>query len=465
MLKKSIFLSIIILSAFTAILAQEETEPAAISSITESKLPAGAMRVLPASIPNEINEAFESLVATSKERLVGGEREVLVWTKNSKKASATGFLTGKIRNEWQASGWNYEASGKGDEKLEFFGLFTQEPKRRAVLGFFVEDDEALILALTEVFASGAEKTHAAGRKNNSPPIDSGAKNNSSAKILDVGKDDGFVNVMGSEMPALPAFSALKPKAGFVRGFVKDWTGKPLQGAAIGVRSSYLAGMYSGAQGKTDAKGYYEFSVPKGSAHFYNAGYALEWGEGGLAALGLHPADGTLDSFVTMDGAVENFVLLPYGITSRAKAQENPRLAASYYGGSLSIGYAAFEASDNRPPAHAIPENSILEITLVPEDEMFGAVAAQTFIIRKKAGFQSYFRINNIPLGRYRIRAKVGGKSLKLKLNSPSGSVFGMMPNETNDAASIIFAPASAQANMVVPQAGGWDSVEISVERP
>ncbi|MGI8883158.1 MAG: hypothetical protein ACR2IA_02815 [Pyrinomonadaceae bacterium] len=70
----------------------------------------------------------------------------------------------------------------------------------------------------------------------------------------------------------------------------------------------------------------------------------------------------------------------------------------------------------------------------------------------------------IPLGRYQISVTSNGKPLKMKLNKPRGTAFGMTPNETNGTAKIVFAPGGAQAKMVSPQAGGWDSVEISVER-
>lgn len=275
-----------------------------------------------------------------------------------------------------------------------------------------------------------------------------------AKVIDVGKNDGCVNLMGNEMPAMPQFPALKAKAGFARGYIQDWTGKPLAGATVGVRASYFAGQYSGAQGKTDQKGFYEFAVPKGTAHFYNAGYALAWGDG-IAAVGLHPADGSLDSFVTTDGAVENFVLLPYGITSRAKVQDNPLVPSSYYGGSIFIHYGAYEASDNRPYAGYVPENAVIEISLTSD-------AGQSFLIRKVAGFQSLFRINNIPLARYKISAKVNGKSLNLKQTGVFNQMFGMTPRETGGAGTILFAPGGAKAETVAPQSGGWDAVSIDL---
>ena len=276
-------------------------------------------------------------------------------------------------------------------------------------------------------------------------------------MISVNKDDQYVNVMGTEMPAMPQFPALQPKPGRVRGYVKDWTGKPLAGAAIGIRASYLAGMYSGAQGTTDANGYYEFVVPKGSAHFYNAGYQIEWGDGGVAALGLHPVDGKMDSFVTMDGAVENFVLLPYGITSRENAQENPRLSSTYYGGSIFFSLYTVEADDNNAPPFAVRQGSTLEITLTPED-----AGGRPFVIRKVVGPSGSFWVNNIPLSRYKITVKVGGKLVKIKDNKKYQPQFGMSPAEANGTAEIIFSPDAAKASMVTPQAGGWKSVEIGV---
>lgn len=110
--------------------------------------------------------------------------------------------------------------------------------------------------------------------------------------------------MGSDAPFLPQFPSLEAKPATVRGYARDWRGKPLVGAAIGLRISYIAGFYTSVQAKTDAAGYYEVKLPNGIAEFYNAGQSIEWGSG-LAALSLHPVDGALTSFVSDDGAVEH----------------------------------------------------------------------------------------------------------------------------------------------------------------
>jgi hypothetical protein len=285
-------------------------------------------------------------------------------------------------------------------------------------------------------------------------------------VLDVDKNVNYVNAMGKEVPDIPEFDEPSPTPGKVCGYVKDLAGNPLKGAQLGVRSTAIGGAYSGSQGETDDDGYYEFEVPAGVAHFYNAGYAIEWGEDGLAAVGLHPADGKLDSFASTTGGVENFVLLPYGVTSRENTSQSPHLASTYYGGSVYFYLSTSAAGDNFPMEGSIVEGSVVEVTLTPEGEMFGGIEApQTITVRKTVGFSGGFYINNLPLGQYRIEIKTSdGEPLKMELNKPRNSEYGIKPTETTDSAVLTFAPGDARANMVIPQYGGWSAVEINVSR-
>ncbi len=319
-----------------------------------------------------------------------------------------------------------------------------------------------------LFPSGRESAKKNGKKSQAKNQSRRKSGNNSGepKMLEVDKNTDYVNAMGKEMPDFPDFDELSTKAGKVRGYVKDLSGNPLEGAKLGARSTAIGGAYSGSQGETDADGYYEFEVPAGVAHFYNAGYAIEWGEDGLAAIGLHPADGKLDSFATTTGGVENFVLLPYGITSRENTSQSPHLASTYYGGSVYISYYAAQASDNFPTDGSILENSIIEITLTPEGETFLGAEPQSFKIRKTVGFRGGFYINNLPLAHYKMTVKTEeGEPLKMELNQPRNSEFGIKPTETTESAILTFAPGDARANMVIPQYGGWSAVQISVSQP
>lgn len=455
----------IICALLTLIAAQasaqtdKDGQPAANSALNSVRLPAGALRVNEQSVPSEIRDTLGKLIAFGGGRVRQGDSEVLVWTGGNFRKSNALQVVKKLSGNLQTVGWTYDVAEQNAEFTVFNSVNASD--RRGIAGFWTAKDDFLLLAWTEMLPVSATIAESP-KTNNRPANNSTVSNNNdaSAKVITAEKNALWVNVMGNEMPALPQFPQLSPKPNKVRGYVKDWTGKPLAGAAIGIRASYFAGHYSGAQGTTDANGYYEFVVPKGSAHFYNAGYQIEWGEG-IAAVSLHPADGALDSFTTADGAVENFVMLPYGVTSRENLQNNPRVSSTYYGGSIYVHYYAAEAGDSGAMAGSIVEGSILEITLTPEN----AGSGKSLVIRQPIGFAGNVTLNNIPLGRYKISAKANGKTLKLKENRKFNQMFGLAPSETIGAASILFVPSQAKASMIGPQNGAWDSVSLDVSMP
>ena len=276
-----------------------------------------------------------------------------------------------------------------------------------------------------------------------------------------------VNVMGRTLPALPTMPTLTRKPGIVRGYVYDSNGKPLKGAQIGVRSTIAGGFYSGAAAETDAKGYYEIKPPVGVAHFYCAGYAVDYGDG-IAAVGLHPADGEVGSFATSTGEVENFVLLPYGITNRADVQDNPGYAGNYYGGSLYVSWWVNESGENGNPRN-LPDKVQVEITLTPDGALIDGSPGRTIIVRKpvNGSVNTGVKINNIPIGRYKIAAKiVGAGPLRMRETAVSADTpFGLQPREATGAAALLFRPDSAKAGLTIAAHGNWKSVQILLERP
>jgi hypothetical protein len=283
-----------------------------------------------------------------------------------------------------------------------------------------------------------------------------------SKTIDVDKNTKHINVMGNEVMVMPSFPSVKLKAGKVCGYVKDWAGNPLTGATIGVRSTYYAGHYSGSTAKTDSKGYYELTPPKGSVHFYNAGYQIKYSTG-LAAVSLHPTDGNLESWTSSDGKVENFVLLPYGIASKENVQNNPQLPTSYYGGAIILNWYGVEADDENAPNFAIKEGSVVEITLSTEGKPLNGTTEKNFVIRKIANTYGELRIHNIPLGLYRIGIKVNGKAVKMKDTRKQNQAFGLNPAEATGSASLGFLPNTADATMIAPQVGAWEWVNLYLE--
>jgi hypothetical protein len=445
-----------------------DSEPAAASSLIGVRLPAGAQRVKEQSIPAEINGALGKIIAAGGNgKLRQGETEVLVWLGGGfRKSNAAGIIK-QVTNNMQSGGWSYAVGEQNAEFIVFNALDSSVPKKRAIIGFWIPSNESLILAWTEMLPTNSSsvnspKTNNQTSSNASRPTNT---NDGSAKVVNVEKDAQWVNVMGNEMPRMPQFPALAPKPNKVRGYVKDWAGKPLAGATLGIRASYFAGQYSGAQGTTDANGYYEFVVPKGSAHFYNAGYQIEWGDG-VAGVALHPADGKVDSFTTADGGVENFVLLPYGITSRENLQQSSHLPSTFYGGAIFLNWYSAEANNDSAPPFAVKEGAMLEVTLTPEGKMLDGSAGQTIVIRKTMSISGAFRIHNIPIGRYRINIKANGKPLKIKDSKQYVSpMFGMTPGETIGGASILFVPDGAKASMMGPQFGSWKWISLNISTP
>lgn len=277
----------------------------------------------------------------------------------------------------------------------------------------------------------------------------------------------YLNVMKGITPKMPTFPKLAPKAGTIRGYVFDREGKPLKGAKIGARSTAAGGFYSGASGATDDKGYYELAIPWGVAHYYCAGYAVDYGEG-RAAMGLHPADGEAEGFASTSGTVENWVLLSHGIADRDDIQNNPQYLNNYYGGGLVMSWS-LDGDERFPSPKDLPVNSTFELTLTPEGDLLDGSKGRTIVIRKNVGTLGFGQLylNNIPAGAYKITAKLaGGGTLKMKEVGPYGNrPFGLEPKQATGSAGLTFRPGGAKAEAAVAAHGNWNQVSIALERP
>ncbi len=278
--------TVLTMAAFSSALAQESISVSE-SSLVGADLPLDAARLTEGNVPSEVNEALGKMIAAGGNQIRQGDTEVLAWTKNYRKSNAPALIK-QLTSNLKTEGWNYENGGE-NQGVTIFSVECDTPNKRVVVGFYTFSDDAFVWAWTEMLRADAPNQVKTVNQNVGKTFKNAPNLNGEQIIAELKRDQAAVNVMGTEMPAMPDFPRLAPKPGKARGYVKDWTGEPLQGAAIGVRASYFAGQYSGAQGKTDANGYYEFVVPRGSAHFYNAGYSMNWGDG-IAAVGLHPAD-------------------------------------------------------------------------------------------------------------------------------------------------------------------------------
>lgn len=274
----------------------------------------------------------------------------------------------------------------------------------------------------------------------------------------------FDDAMAGRTPVKPKFTALSPKSGTLRGFVKDAQGRPVVGAKIMASSSSMGGFRTPATGTTDTRGYYEITMPKGIARVWCAGTVLTH-DGVRMALPLHPADGTIDDFVTTKGAVENFVLRSWGV---ANENGDPAYSGNYYGGAIWVSYSFREANDQNAPGEWLLLDSTIELTLIPEGPMLDGSKGEPLTFRSKVAYVGHFEMNDIPLARYSVKATLtspDGKSrgLKLKDNSISRRPGGLDPKESRGQATLRFRSASTDPAMLRVPGGGMERLSLLIE--
>lgn len=157
MFEKTLRASLALLSSLLILAATaraQETVAAASSAITRAQLPAGAERVSESSVPAEINSALAKIVEAGGGKIVQGEREVLAWSGAGYSKADAPNLMRRLQGSLRAEGWKYEEAGREGD-VTVFTVARETPTRRAVLGFYVPTDEALLVAWTEVHAAGA----------------------------------------------------------------------------------------------------------------------------------------------------------------------------------------------------------------------------------------------------------------------------------------------------------------------
>jgi hypothetical protein len=165
MFKKNLAALFVLFSAvfiFSTAAAAQETEAASRSNLTGIALPAGANRVLPGSVPAEVNDAFDKITAAGNGKIRKGDSEVLVWGgANYRKANADGIVN-RLTTALKAAGWQYSVEGN-EGGLTVFSAVKEGASRRAVVGFYGATDDALIFSWMEILSAN-------GAANNQPDV-------------------------------------------------------------------------------------------------------------------------------------------------------------------------------------------------------------------------------------------------------------------------------------------------------
>jgi hypothetical protein len=207
-------------------------------------------------------------------------------------------------------------------------------------------------------------------------------------------------------------------------------------------------------------------MPQGVGRVWIAGVGMTY-NGVRMALPLHPADGEISDFHSKTGGVENLALLTYGTANEAGASDNPAYGGNYYGASFNVGYYNREPGDENAPRSWMVLGSDVEITLTPDGPLADGSAGRPLVIRQKITPRGRFQVNNIPVGRYQIRARLieNGNTVPIRLKDGSlgGRKGGMTPTETDDTATIVFRSVSADPLMLRVPGGGMDRLDLTIE--
>jgi hypothetical protein len=167
--------------------AKSEGEPAAQSNLTGVKLPTGAVRINEQAVPAGISQILEKIVAAGQGKLRQGGSEVLAWAGGTYQKASANKLVSQVQTNLQAQGWTYEVAEKEGD-ITIFSVVRANPTQRAIIGFYVPTEDALVIAWTEILK--AESKAPATTSTASP------KPANSANALLGTWDNGGMSMMG-----------------------------------------------------------------------------------------------------------------------------------------------------------------------------------------------------------------------------------------------------------------------------
>lgn len=133
----------------------QEFEAATGSRLAGVALPSGAMRVKAKDVPAEISQALKNIIQSAGSHVKQGQNEIIAWAGNGYKKSRVPQIKSQVSNSLKKAGWEYEETvDKEAAPLILVTAIRSTPTRKAMIGYWVPTDEALLLAWTEMLPSG-----------------------------------------------------------------------------------------------------------------------------------------------------------------------------------------------------------------------------------------------------------------------------------------------------------------------
>lgn len=183
----------------------------------------------------------------------------------------------------------------------------------------------------------------------------------------------------------------KPQQGAVSGRALDANGQPLANVNVVVNNTQFYN--SNILGQTDANGRYSLRVTPGS--WYVRGTWKTRFDNKTYVLDLHPD--TDAAFAGSDGAVRNLSLKIAGERTGEHGNDG------YYGGQVEVFTWGLDTEQ-------------VTLTLKPVGNLIDGSAGQTMTARPNRMY-----IDDVPLGKYTITARMGNQSLRVRIRNANQS--------------------------------------------
>ncbi len=242
----------------------QEFEAATSSRLTGVSLPAGAMRMKAKDVPAEITQALKTLIKSGGSTVKQGQNEIIAWAGNGYKKSRVPQLKQQASNSLKKAGWEYaETVDKEMAPLVLVTALRSTPTKKAIIGYWVPTDDALLLAWTEMLPAG----------------DSAPATNNNASTQDTSDED----VASDDEPTAPVAQSAASRGGSVLSGVKlPQNAARLNNLSDGVAGllSSLAGEFKMGRGPGDAEVMMWSDLKPGRARFTRTA-----AEGALASAG------------------------------------------------------------------------------------------------------------------------------------------------------------------------------------
>ncbi|MDQ4121465.1 MAG: hypothetical protein M3209_08470 [Acidobacteriota bacterium] len=183
MLKINRIITIVLITlSLTGVVWSQSVESAANSNLTGVALPANAQRIGAASVPAEISGTLEKIVASADGKLRQGDSEVLAWGGAGYRKANAPNIVGKLRGTLESNGWKYEVGGTADG-VTLFRALKDGQKPRAIVGFYAANDDAMLVAWTEILSADATAENSV--ETDSQPIQNAAAKSGNASLREI----------------------------------------------------------------------------------------------------------------------------------------------------------------------------------------------------------------------------------------------------------------------------------------